>query len=186
MRLAMILALLAGPAMAAGQDAGQPAGQPYAGQETREIPSLSAEDIAALEAGEGWGLAKPAELNGYPGPAHVLELAEDLALTDAQLAEVQAIHDAMKAEARRLGRDYITAEAHVAMLFREGHARPETLEGILGHSGRVLAELRAVHLKAHIATTPLLTAEQRETYDRLRGYGGADHDMTGHSGHGDH
>ena len=52
--------------------------QPYAGQETRVISSLSPEDQRALRAGEGGGLAKPAELNGYPGPAHVLELELDV------------------------------------------------------------------------------------------------------------
>jgi hypothetical protein len=30
------------------------------------------------------GMAKAAELNGYPGPAHVLALAKPLGLTDDQ------------------------------------------------------------------------------------------------------
>jgi hypothetical protein len=40
---------------------------PYAGQDQREIKSLSAQDVTDLLAGSGWGFAKPAELNGYPG-----------------------------------------------------------------------------------------------------------------------
>src|SRR5688500_491116 len=44
---------------------------PYAGQQSRDIKSLSEQEIAALLAGQGAGLAKAAELNGYPGPAHV-------------------------------------------------------------------------------------------------------------------
>ena len=40
-----------------------------------DIKSLSQDDQSALLAGRGMGLARPAELNGYPGPAHVLELA---------------------------------------------------------------------------------------------------------------
>jgi len=44
--------------------------QPYAGQEKRQISSLSQQDVDDLLGGKGWGLAKPAELNGYPGPAH--------------------------------------------------------------------------------------------------------------------
>jgi hypothetical protein len=47
---------------------------PYAGQDARDIKSLSAEDIAELRRGGGWGFAKSAELNGMPGPAHLLEL----------------------------------------------------------------------------------------------------------------
>ena len=39
----------------------------YAGQEIRDIKALSPEDTAALLAGKGMGLAKAAELNGYPG-----------------------------------------------------------------------------------------------------------------------
>jgi hypothetical protein len=48
---------------------------PYAGQQTRAIKALSPEDLAGLLNGEGMGMAKAAELNGYPGPVHVLELA---------------------------------------------------------------------------------------------------------------
>jgi hypothetical protein len=57
---------------------------PYAGQQARTIKALSDEDIAALLKGDGMGFAKAAELNGYPGPKHVLDLAEKLKLTDAQ------------------------------------------------------------------------------------------------------
>ena len=49
---------------------------PYAGEEAREIRTLSEEDIRQLKNGEGWGLAKAAELNGVPGPAHLLEIAD--------------------------------------------------------------------------------------------------------------
>ena len=46
----------------------------YIGQERREIKSLSNDDIKELRAGAGWGLAKAAELNGLPGPKHILEM----------------------------------------------------------------------------------------------------------------
>src|SRR5262245_40334747 len=77
--------------------------QPYAGLESRPIKALSAQQIADLRAGRGMGLALAAELNGYPGPAHVLELADRLALSDEQRAKVQALFDAMKSEAVPLG-----------------------------------------------------------------------------------
>ena len=45
-----------------------------------DIKSLSQDEQSALLAGRGMGLARPAELNGYPGPTHVLELAAQLDL----------------------------------------------------------------------------------------------------------
>lgn len=46
----------------------------YTDQEDRIIKSLSSEDIKSLQTGTGdafGGMAKLAELNGYPGPRHV-------------------------------------------------------------------------------------------------------------------
>jgi hypothetical protein len=67
--LALVPCLLAGALLADSR------ANPYADQQTRSIKSLSEEDIAALLNGEGMGMAKAAELNGYPGPKHVLTLA---------------------------------------------------------------------------------------------------------------
>jgi hypothetical protein len=73
---------------------------PYAGQQARAIKALSDADIAALRNGEGMSMAKAAELNGYPGPAHVLQLAPQLGLTETQQREVQAVFDRMSAAAK--------------------------------------------------------------------------------------
>ncbi len=48
----------------------------YSGQEKRIIKSLSPDDMAELRREGGWGLAKAAELNGVPGPVHLLEMKE--------------------------------------------------------------------------------------------------------------
>ena len=56
------------------------AGSPYAGQVNAPIKALTAEEQAALLDGQGAGFAKAAELNGYPGPKHVLELSAQLGL----------------------------------------------------------------------------------------------------------
>lgn len=45
------------------------------------------------------GLALPAELNGYPGPLHTLEHADELGLTFEQRARTKALFDAMRVEA---------------------------------------------------------------------------------------
>jgi len=61
---------------------------PYAGMQARPIKALSAEQIADLKAGRGLSLALAAELNGYHGLRHVLELGEQLWLADQQRAVV--------------------------------------------------------------------------------------------------
>jgi hypothetical protein len=154
---------------------------PYAGLDARAISSLSESDIAALEDGEGWGLALPAELNGYPGPAHVLEQAKALGLTPEQRAGVEAIFDAMRAAARRAGVAYIEAERRVDRLFRDGGATPATLAAATAQAGEALGALRSVHLAAHLEVTPLLTRHQQYLYGQLRGYDGHAHGH--HAGH---
>jgi hypothetical protein len=63
---------------------------PYAGMQSRSIKALSDQQIADLNAGRGMGLALAAELNGYPGPLHVLELADKLDLSADQRAACDA------------------------------------------------------------------------------------------------
>src|SRR5437588_3273005 len=92
----LVLITFAAPALAQAQ-------QPYAGLEARSIKALSEQQIADLRAGRGMGLALAAELNGYPGPMHVLELAEPLGLSDQQRAKMQELFAAVKAEAVPLG-----------------------------------------------------------------------------------
>src|SRR5215813_10699629 len=80
---------------------------PYAGLQARQIKSLQVSD---LKAGRGMGMALAAELNGYPGPAHVLELADRLDLSPDQRAHVQQLFDAMKQETIPLGTKLIEQE----------------------------------------------------------------------------
>jgi hypothetical protein len=77
--------------------------QPYAGEHTRDIKSLSQKEIEDLRAGAGMGYARAAELNSYPGPSHVLELADQLGLSLEQRAATKRLMDAHKAEARAIG-----------------------------------------------------------------------------------
>lgn len=163
-----------------------PAASPYAGREGRAIAELSEADVAALEAGEGWGFALPAELNGWPGPAHLLELAAPLALTEAQVDAVEAIFAAMRAEARRLGAEFVAAERALDAAFAGGEIDAPRLAALTTEAGRLRAELRRVHLEAHLAARPLLTRHQIHEYDRLRGYGAGGGHGHGHGGHGAH
>ena len=68
-----------------------------------EIKGIDPTTIDAYRKGEGAGLALPAELNGYPGPRHVLDLADKLSLTTMQRAQIQALYNAMKPQAVALG-----------------------------------------------------------------------------------
>src|SRR5919108_87427 len=94
-------ALAADPSFAQSQ-------QPYAGFEGRSIKALSEPQIADLRAGRGMRLALAAELNGYPGPMHVLEFGDSLDLSGQQRAKMQELFAAMKAEAIPLGEKLIT------------------------------------------------------------------------------
>jgi Spy/CpxP family protein refolding chaperone len=153
---------------------------PYAGQDARSIASLSEQDIHALLAGQGHGYAKAAELNGYPGPAHVLELADDLNLSDAQRAEVQAIFESMNAEARVLGAALVDAETALNAAFEAAEIDHATLEELVARSAEIEAQLRAVHLAAHLETKPLMSRHQIMIYVGARGYG------SGHGGGHEH
>ena len=77
--------------------------QPYAGLQERSIKTLSEQQIADLNAGRGMGLALAAELNGYPGPIHAIELAAQLHLSPDQVSKLKALYEAMKAETIPIG-----------------------------------------------------------------------------------
>ena len=165
--IAAVLAVLASPAAAQQH----PAGQPYAGMQTRSIKALSDQQIADLKAGRGMGLALPAELNGYPGPAHVLELADQLGLTADQKARIQNLFDSMKAEAVPLGAKLLDQEAMLDRQFATHAITPETLQSETAQIGTIQAELRNTHLKYHLQTVQILTPDQMQRYSALRGYG---------------
>jgi len=164
--LALALALSAGAASA--QHA-----QPYAGMQTRPLKALSAEQIADLKAGRGMGLALAAELNGYPGPSHVLELARELNLTDAQRARVQALFQAMKAETVPLGEKLIALESDLDRQFAARVITPASLTTAMDTIGAAQAKLRTAHLKYHLSTLDVLTPAQVQRYTHLRGYAAA-------------
>ena len=160
---------------------------PYAGMEGRAIATLSDQDIAALEAGEGWGLALPAELNGWPGPRHVLDMDDVLGLTPAQRGQVERMFGLMQAEARRIGGNYIAAERALDAAFDDPALDPVVLAGLVVAATNALGELRMIHLVAHIETRQILTDAQIETYNTQRGYGAGAHGGHGnHGGHGAH
>jgi Spy/CpxP family protein refolding chaperone len=144
---------------------------PYVGQETRGIKALSSDEVSGLLAGKGMGLAKSAELNGYPGPLHVLELARELKLSDEQKSRTDAVFAAMQANAKALGQALVDEERQLDTLFAGKTATDEAVAAALRRIGELQAQLRTAHLQAHLAQARILTAEQVERYNELRGYG---------------
>lgn len=170
--VSLLLMAIAGPVLAQAH-------QPYAGLEHREVKALSGEQLADLRAGRGMGLALAAELNGYPGPVHVLEHAQALGLSPEQEARTTELHDEMKQQAIPLGHRLIEQETELDRLFAEGVITPEKLSALTQEIGLTQAQLRNTHLKYHLAMMDVLSPEQVSHYRELRGYtaqhGGGQH-----------
>jgi hypothetical protein len=146
------------------------AASPYSGQETRDIKALSDDERRRLLAGHGMGMALPAELNRYPGPKHVLELAGELDLRPEQIDAAETIFDAMDERARQLGRRLIELEADLDERFSRGEIDEDVLSKIVLEIGQVRGELRLTHLRAHLQMRAAMNEDQIADYDRLRGY----------------
>jgi Spy/CpxP family protein refolding chaperone len=143
---------------------------PYAGHEKREIKSLSAEKIQEYVSGEGMGLAKAGELNHYPGPKHVLDLAKELYLSKKQLSETEEIYDRMHREAVRLGRLIVEQEKILDSLFAKQKIDEKKLQSLTAGIAKAQGELRFIHLRAHWEMKKVLSPKQIDKYDALRGY----------------
>src|SRR5713226_6069733 len=124
---------------------------PYAGQEQRTIRALSDQEIGDLLEGRGMGLAKAAELNSYPGPLHVLQLANQLGLSDAQRGATDSLYAKMREEAVSIGRQIIEAERTLDRAFADARIEPATLRSQLDAIAILQGHLRAVHLETHLA-----------------------------------
>ena len=137
---------------------------------TAAIRALTPDEIGQIQRGEGAGFALPAELNGVPGPRHVLDLAAELGLAADQRTEVQAEFDAMRAAVLPAGERYLAAQQALEEAFRCGTLTEEALPDRVIEVNRLRGEFAALHLAAHLKTAKLLTPEQIDAYNRVRGY----------------
>ncbi|HTS24100.1 MAG TPA: hypothetical protein VMN79_20090 [Casimicrobiaceae bacterium] len=159
--------------------AASPSPSPYAGEASRSIKALSNDEVADYLAGKGMGLARAAELNGYPGPAHVLELADQLGLSQEQRERTRSIFERMQADAKAAGRRLVDEERRLDELFASRDISPAVLHEALESIGLLDAEVREIHLQAHLEESRILSDVQAMKYRHLRGY-------AGHAaGHGD-
>jgi Spy/CpxP family protein refolding chaperone len=143
---------------------------PYAGSGSPEIKALSPQEVHGYLSGEGLGYAKPAEMNHYPGPRHVLDLADQLKLTTAQRQEAEQIFERMRSAAIPLGQQIVAEERQLNELFATGAIDQQTLTTETAKIANLEGQFREVHLSAHLAMRAVLTPEQIAEYDRLRGY----------------
>lgn len=172
-------ALLVAALPAAGATAGSQEHQhvhtsPYAGQPPSGIAALTVEELQELESGDGMGLARAGELNHFPGPKHVLEMADLLELTAEQRQQVDASRERMLAEATRLGDEIIAQERILNARFAHAHVDADTMRELTARIGALRGQLRATHLLAHLETRAVLTEAQVHAYDVARGYAPAD------------
>jgi hypothetical protein len=169
MRLLLICLVLS---MAAPVSAEDELASPYHGQTSTELRGLTEKEVSELRQGRGMGLARAAELNGYPGPRHVLDAvrAERLQLTPDQAHRVQRIFDDMSSAAQRLGNMVLEEERALEQRLRKGAISEPELLASVGRIATLQGDLRAVHLRAHLQTRSLLSKRQIERYDQLRGY----------------
>lgn len=143
---------------------------PYAGMQSRAIKSLSENDIKELRRGGGWGLALAAELNGMPGPAHLLELKDQIPLTADQVAKTQALFEDMREAAIAAGERLIATETALEAAFANGKVHESSLRRLLADAESARTELRFIHLSQHFKTVQFLRPEQIQRYNILRGY----------------
>jgi hypothetical protein len=80
---------------------------------------------------------------------------------------------AHKAEARALGERTVAAERALDRAFAARTLSEAQLEQLAGEIARLQGELRTAHLRTHLRQTALLTQQQVDRYQHLRGYAAA-------------
>jgi Spy/CpxP family protein refolding chaperone len=138
--------------------------------ETRAIKALSPQQIEGYEAGEGMGFAMAAELNGLPGPRHVLDMADQLELSEEQRQRADQIFQVMHTRAVALGEELIQAEARLDSLCAGGNLTGEQLAAAIDRAEQLKSKLRYTHMVAHVEMNQILSSKQKFEYSRLRGY----------------
>ena len=119
-------------------------------------------------------MAKATELNGLPGPKHILDMKKEIVLTSEQEKMVVALYNDMKKEAITLGNKLIEYEKDLNNRFAERIVDEKVLDELLTKISKTYKSLRYTHLSAHLKTPSILTEDQIEKYNKLRGYSSDD------------
>ena len=129
-------------------------------------------DREGLLKGLGIGLASYAEENGYPGPKHVLELKDELGLTQDQLKKTEALQKMVAISAAAKGQQIVQAEEELNELFEAGTINGKVLRSSSGRSETCVPTSSSSILQAHLRMKQVLTADQIGRYKKLRGHEG--------------
>ncbi|MEM7646715.1 MAG: hypothetical protein AAF203_07400 [Pseudomonadota bacterium] len=150
---------------------------PYVKQKNNQIKAITQNDLEGLEKGSGMpfgGMAKAAELNGLPGPRHVLDMEEEIQLSKTQKKQVAEIFEKMNREARKWGAELIEIERLMDTKMKTGEIKSGSLQRLVRQSAIKYGELRFSHLVAHLETAKVLSKDQVQIYNKVRGYGDGD------------
>jgi len=109
-----------------------------------------------------------------PGPAHLLDLKDEIPLSRDQVAAITDLYEDMRRRAVRHGQRLIELEEDLDRHFRNGTITESILRQKLTAIGRARADLRYVHLATHLETPKILSDRQTARYNRLRGYASDD------------
>ncbi|MCU7933917.1 MAG: hypothetical protein KZQ99_03435 [Candidatus Thiodiazotropha sp. (ex Dulcina madagascariensis)] len=144
----------------------------YSGLQANALKSLSNQEITGYLNGKGMGFSKVAELNHFPGPRHVIDLASELSLSKQQIHEANSIYQSMHLEAKKYGSEFVAKEREIEHLFLSQNVDSQNLKILVRESAELKGKIRLAHLKAHISQKQLLTRDQIRKYDEIRGYVG--------------
>lgn len=133
------------------------------------VRTLARAEVDGLLLGKGMGMAAAAEINGYPGPAHVLELKNELGLTADQRFATSRLVGLVQGQSRALGQRIVSAEKRLDEVMAEGDASGSEVRGHIQAIASLRAQLRFAHMNAHLEQKKILTPEQVRRYYELRG-----------------
>jgi len=94
---------------------------------------------------------------------------QELGLTGPQRVDLKAVFDRMHTAAVALGEQIVAKEKALDQAFASGLIDEAKLRALTTQIASLQAELRAAHLRAHLETKRVLTAQQVALYDSLRG-----------------
>lgn len=126
-------------------------------------------DRDGLLKGLGMGLAMIADMNNYPGPKHVIELKDDLNLTRDQLKKTEALDKVVSSAAVGKGGEIVQAEEELGKLFEAASISEKSLRSKVEEIAKLRADLRFIHLQAHLRMKQILTPEQIKKYSEMKG-----------------
>jgi hypothetical protein len=120
--------------------------------------------------GLGMGLATIADLNNYPAPQRVIELKAQLGLTRDQQKKTEALEKGDTSAAIAKGEEIVQAEQDLDTLFASGTISEKVLRSRLEGIGKLRADLRFIHLQAHLRMKQILTPDQLKLYAEIKGH----------------